>query len=116
VVLVTLAIAAPAGAATWPTSRTARHWHPSRAWIRGAVCIHRHESVDWHRRWTDWRGYRSPYAGGLQLLESTWLNAGGRGEPWEWSPREQLYRAWVVWRRDGGSWREWGTAGACGLR
>lgn len=31
-------------------------------------------------------------------------------------PRDQLYRAWLVWKRDGHSWREWGTAGICGLR
>jgi len=32
------------------------------------------------------------------------------------SPREQLYRAWLVYRRDNNSWREWGTAPACGVR
>lgn len=100
----------------WPISVAARRWRPNTIWLRGAVCIHNRESVDWHRRWTDWAGNRSPYAGGLQFLESTWVNAGGRGEPWQWAPREQLYRAWLVWTADGGSWSEWGTAGRCGLR
>ncbi|HMA26108.1 MAG: hypothetical protein ACM33U_08970 [Solirubrobacterales bacterium] len=84
--------------------------------MRGAVCIHLHESVDWHRRWIDWRGHPSPYAGGMQFLQSTWNRAGGRGEPWQWSPREQYFRAFVIWRAGGGSWREWGTAAHCGLR
>ena len=29
---------------------------------------------------------------------------------------EWLYRAYLVYRRDGDSWREWGTARACRLR
>ena len=78
--------------------------------------MHRHESGDWHRRWVDWRGAPSRYAGGLQFTLATWRSVGGRGEPWQWAPREQLYRAWLVWRRDSGSWIEWGTAAACGLR
>jgi hypothetical protein len=89
---------------------------PPAWWLRQASCIHRHESVDWHRRWVDWRGQPSVYAGGMQFRQSTWTSAGGRGEPWQASPREQLYRAWLVYRRDGGSWREWGTASVCGLR
>lgn len=115
VIGVLLSVAATARAQAWPTSAAARHWRPDRGWLRGALCVHRHESVDWHRRWTDYLGRRSSYAGGMQFLQSTWANAGGRGEPWQWSPREQLYRAFVVWGRDGGSWREWGTAGVCGL-
>ena len=115
-VLIFLITIAAAGAESWPTSPAARAWHPLGWWLRQAFCIHNHESTDWHRRWIDWAGRPSPYAGGMQFLESTWRNAGGAGEPWQWSPREQLYRAFVVWSRDGGSWSEWGTAGACGLR
>ncbi len=60
------------------------------------------------------------YGGGWQFLLSTWRSAGGVAETLSditrASPREQLYRAWVVWTRDGGSWSEWGTRGKCGLR
>lgn len=109
-----------------PMSDAARRWRPDREWLRAAFCIHRHESVDWHLAGRDWAGNSSSYYGGMQFLESTWRNAGGPGLPlglhgrmryWasDWAPREQLYRAWRVWSVDGGSWREWGTAGACGL-
>ena len=49
---------------SWPMPKT---WQPPKAWLREALCIHRHESVDWHRRWTNWQGRPSPYAGGMQL-------------------------------------------------
>ena len=32
--------------------------------------------------------------------------------PFSASAQEQLYRAWLVWKRDGGSWRAWGAVGA----
>lgn len=83
--------------------------------MAAAACIHRHESADWHRAWTTWAGAPSPYAGGLQFLESTWRRAGGTGEPWQWSPREQLYRMYRIWLQDGRSFREWGTARDCGV-
>jgi hypothetical protein len=102
----------------WPTSPEARRFHFPPGWLvrSGVWCLHRHESVDWHRRWVDWAGRPSPYAGGLQFMQHTWETAGGRGEPWQWSVREQVYRAFVRWHADGDSWSEWGTAGACGLR
>lgn len=61
------------------------------------------------------------YGGGWQFLLSTWESVNGPGHSLQdiadASPREQLYRAYLVWRRDGGSWAvEWGTAAACGLR
>lgn len=99
-----------------PTSRAARAWHPEPWWLHGAFCVHNHESVDWFLAGRDWAGNPSPYYGGMQFLPSTWRAAGGHGLPSDWSPREQLYRAFVTWRADGGSWREWGTAGMCGLR
>lgn len=62
----------------------------------------------------------------MQFTSGTWASVGGATEKdshgyvvhWAYnaSPREQLYRAWLVWVRDGHSWREWGTASACGLR
>lgn len=111
-----LIMSLPARAARWPTTKAAARWHPPRGWLTDALCIHRHESVLWHRAWTDWQGQPSPYAGGFEFLQSTWASVGGAGEPWQWSAREQLFRAWRVWARDGGSWREWGSAGVCRLR
>src|SRR5262249_12484539 len=99
----------------WPTSPAALRWKPDRGWLRGAFCIHRHESVDWHLAYRDWAGNRSPYSGGMQFLESTWRAAGGTGHAYQWSPREQFYRAWITGLRSGRSWRQWGTAGRCGL-
>jgi hypothetical protein len=91
--------------------------------MREALCIHRHESVGWHRDHVDWRGSPSLYSGGLQFMVRTWRSAGGAGDAWQWSPREQLWRAYLVWDRDAGkphdgigSWREWGSRRACGLR
>ena len=76
--------------------------------------------------WHDNTG--NQYFGGLQWLRSTWLRAGGHdyaaflhpGDsryPFPASPREEIYRMWiVVTRQDHGSFHEWGTAGLCGLR
>jgi hypothetical protein len=92
-----------------------RRWHAPRWWLREAVCIHDHEGA-----WNDETG--NGYSGGMQFLPSTWASVGGMGRPSAASPREQLYRAYLVWDRDAGkphdgkgSWREWGTAGICGL-
>jgi hypothetical protein len=92
----------------WPT------W-----WLTQAICIHGKEGA-----LTDNTG--NSYFGGWQFLRSTWESVGGPYEiafdhpgdpsyPFTAPAREQLFRAWLVWNRDGGSWREWGTAGACGL-
>ena len=88
-------------------------WQPPAFWLQQAACVHGHEG--------SWRAATgNGYEGGLQFLRSTWVSVGGSvASNGRWasvvSSREQLYRAWLVWRRDGGSWREWGTAGACGL-
>jgi hypothetical protein len=100
--------------ARWPTGEAMR-WRAPKGWLQQAFCIHRHESVDWYRAYTDWAGNPSPYSGGMQFLLSTWRRAGGTGHAYEWRPREQVYRAYVIWLRNGGSWREWGTRGKCGL-
>lgn len=113
---------AEATAARSPVSSAARmpkRWHAPRWWLRQAVCIHSKEGA-----WNAATG--NGYEGGMQFLASTYQRVGGRvrydryGHPWHWasldSPREQLYRAWLVYRQDGSSWREWGTARACGLR
>ena len=71
------------------------------------MCIHRHESTNWHI-------YNPPYANGFQFLLSTWQRAGGSSARWvSASPREQTFRAWRIWKMDGGSWREWSTAYLC---
>lgn len=77
------------------------------------MCIHSREGA-----WNAATG--NSYEGGMQFLLSTWRSVGGpvhRSGHWAsvYSPREQLYRSYLVWRRDGGSWREWGTAGVCGV-
>ena len=96
-----------------------RHWHAPRWFLKAALCIHSREGA-----WTDNTG--NSYFGGGQMLRSTWLRAGGgwyaafdhpgdRRYPFTASPREQLYRMWVIYLLDRRSFREWGTASACGL-
>lgn len=101
-----------------------RHWRAPRWWLPQAVCIHGHEGA-----WPDNTG--NTYFGGMQMLENTWTRAGGGhyaafdhpGDsryPFTASIREQLYRAWVIYRKykttwRPGSWSEWGTRGKCGL-
>ena len=85
------------------------HHRPYPRWWRlEAACIRSHEG--W---WTANTG--NGYYGAYQFLLSTWQSVGGRGLPSAASPAEQTYRAHRVWARDGGSWREWGTARVCGL-
>lgn len=88
-----------------------RWWHAPAWWLPGALCVHSHESGNWHI-------YNPPYANGFQFTLYTWQSVGGSASNWvSASPREQLYRAWLVWKRDGGSWREWpNTSRMCGLR
>lgn len=94
--------------------------HPSRPGSRatGAWCIHEHEGA-----FDDNTG--NTYFGGLQMLPSTWYSVGGPYEkafdhpgdpryPFAASPREQMYRAYLIWKRDGG-WFEWGSRGLCDL-
>lgn len=90
-------------------SSAAKRWVAPAGWEREAACIRSHEG--W---WTANTG--NGYYGAYQFLLGTWRSAGGVGYPHLASPREQSYRAYLVWRRDGGSWREWGTKGMCGLR
>lgn len=97
-----------------PAGAVPAAWHAPRAWLPGAICIHAHEGA-WTNAGVDWQGRPSPYYGGFQFLLSTWRSVGGIVRPDLASPREQLYRAFLVWARDGGSWREWGSARACGL-
>jgi hypothetical protein len=85
------------------------NWHAPRWWLAQAVCIHSKEGA-----WDSETG--NGYSGGMQFTGYTWRSVGGVGLPSRASPREQLYRAWLVYRRDGNSWREWSSARPCGLR
>lgn len=105
-----------------------KHWHAPRPWLYQAWCLHDGVLRDTHGlhlysvgsgegAWNAATG--NGYEGGLQFLLSTWLRAGGgvdsRGH---WAsvatPREQLYRAWRIFRSHRsaahpyGSWSEWG--------
>jgi len=105
--LTLLIAAAPSRSSGYPTSAP-EAWRAPGWWLSQAACIRSHEG--W---WTANTG--NGYYGAYQFLASTWRSVGGPSLPHLVSPREQTYRAWLVWRRDGGSWREWGTAGRCGV-
>jgi hypothetical protein len=100
-----------------------KHWSARLStppgWYQQALCVHGREGA-----WNAATG--NGYEGGMQFLLSTWLSVGGPVQHFRFggishwasvvSPKEQLYRAYLVWKGDGGSWRQWGTARACGLR
>ena len=88
----------------------------SAAWLAQARCVHAHEGP-----WTANTG--NGYYGGMQFAATTWVRAGGVPQtafahpgdarfPFRVPVAEQLHRAWIVWKRDGGTWRSWGTVGA----
>jgi hypothetical protein len=82
-------------------------WQPPAWWLTQAACIRAHEG--W---WTANTG--NGYYGAYQFLLSTWRAVGGPGYPHQASPREQTYRAWLVWNLNGRRWAgQWGTAGMC---
>jgi hypothetical protein len=95
---------------------SAADWAPSAAWLVQAHCIHVKEGA-----WTANTG--NGYYGGMQFAAQTWKRVGGKPDPAFRHPGnpaypfratsiEQTYRAWVLWKRDGGSWRSWGAVGA----
>lgn len=64
------------------------------------------------------------YTTGLQFTLYTWQSVFTPAErslyiyahPASATPEQVIYRAWLVYQRDGNSWREWGsTKTACGL-
>jgi transglycosylase-like protein len=88
---------------------------PSASWLAQARCVHLKEGP-----WTANTG--NGYFGGFQFAAKTWRRIGGRrdasfghpGDPrFPFSPTaaEQLRRAWLLWKADGGSWRSWGAVG-----
>jgi resuscitation-promoting factor RpfA len=93
-------------------------WTPPASWLGQARCIHRHEGP-----WSANTG--NGYFGGFQFSAGTWRRLGGSKQaalahpgdpefPFTALAAEQFYRAWLLWRRDGGSWRSWGAVGiAC---
>ncbi len=105
--LIALVLAWPAAAAPSP---------PGAAWLAQAHCIHLKEA--------GWRANTgNGYFGGMQFMAATWKRVGGKADPAFAHPgdpaypfaaasAEQLYRAWLLWKRDGGTWRSWGTVGA----
>lgn len=85
-------------------------------WLSEALCIHRHESTDWHKT-TTWQGYPSVDHGGMQISVYTWAAYAPHGypsDPAAASPYQQLVVAYLIWRHDG-DWREWQTAPDCNL-
>jgi hypothetical protein len=120
-----ISLVAPAALAV-ATAITTVKAHPAEAfslprwWVGEALCIHRHESVDWHRT-TDWLGQPSVDHGGMQIDVRTWLSVAPKGfprEPAAASPRQQLVVAYRIWqangRRFGGS--QWPRSSvACGV-
>jgi hypothetical protein len=85
-------------------------------WLAQAQCVHTREGS-----WAANTG--NGYFGGMQFAAATWLRVGGapdpafkhpgsRAHPFRASAQEQLYRAWLVWKRDGGTWRSRGAVGS----
>jgi hypothetical protein len=104
--LAALLLAAPASAAGGS---------PSAAWMLQARCIHAKEGA-----WVANTG--NGFFGGMQFKAPTWRSVGGKADPafghpgdprfpFSASPEEQLYRAWLLWKRDGGTWKSWGPVG-----
>ena len=102
-----LVLALPAAAADWS---------PPADWLAQARCVHSKEAP-----WNANTG--NGYYGGMQFAAKTWKRVGGKHDaafthpgnaayPFRASAIEQLYRAWLVWRRDGGSWRSWNAVGS----
>lgn len=104
-----------------PRLAGAPRWAASADAVRVANC----ESADLHR-WPHSSGAR--YLGGprgvhnraanghygkWQFAPSTWRSVGGRGNAADASEREQDYRAWLLWRREG--WRPWECASILGI-
>lgn len=88
----------------------------SQQWLTHARCIHVKEGP-----WTANTG--NGYFGGMQFAAQTWKRVGGTPDPafkhpgdpaypFRASAQEQLYRAWLLWKHDGGTWRSWGAVGA----
>ena len=102
-----LALAAPGSSANWT---------PPATWLAQAQCVHKHEAP-----WSANTG--NGYFGGMQFSIPTWRrlkgamvpafkHPGDAAFPFSASQTEQLYRAWLLWKSDSGTWRSWGAVGA----
>ena len=97
---------------------TAAESGPTATWLQQARCVHLKEGP-----WSANTG--NGYYGGFQFAAQTWRRLGGKrdpafahpgnpGFPFGASATEQLHRAWLLWKQDGGTWRSWGAVGrAC---
>lgn len=88
-------------------------------WLRQADCIHRHESLDWHRV-TDWTGAYSRDHGGMQIDVDTWRAYRLDGFPTDPATAtriQQLEVAYRIWRANGQRWGgQWpNSSRECGL-
>jgi hypothetical protein len=94
----------------------AAEWSPSPSWLVQAKCVHVKEGA-----WTANTG--NGYFGGFQFAAKTWKRLGGAPDsafahpgntlyPFHATAGEQLFRAWLLWKHDGGSWKSWGAVGA----
>jgi Transglycosylase-like domain len=92
----------PAQAHAWPV--------PPAYWRKQAACI------TWAESRNNPKAVGDGSYGLFQFELATWVSVGGMGSPTDASRSEQTYRAWLVYSRDGHSWREWSTARGCGLR
>jgi len=105
--------------------RPAHHgWHAPPSWLVGAICVHEHESGDWHygpahhpSTGASWNGYYNGFQFTLGTFERAERLTGIHADP-EWAPIPvQVRLAYAIWHSDGGSWREWPTSSRlCGLR
>lgn len=92
------------------------HW-----WLTEALCIHRHESVNWHQT-TTWQGYPSVDTGGMQIDSGTWSVMAPRNYPSLpalATPRQQLLVSYRIWAANGDRFggNQWPmSAESCGLR
>lgn len=120
-------------ARTWPERRAlGRRYHHGPDYWQGPVAFYRTTDVpDGIRGGSGegaWNNVNSLYGGGLQFMLGTYNRAAGLAKgklPYAASKADisrlpaaaQVYAAFMIWRQDGGSWREWPeTSRACGLR
>lgn len=105
------------------TASAKENLKPTAAWLKQAQCIHRHESMDWHRV-TDWLGYPSVDHGGMQIEVSVWqtylqkyprITRGYPSDPAWATPWQQLQVAYLIWRDDGWAHPWPNTSVVCGL-
>jgi len=92
-----------------------------RWWVTEALCIHRHEAMNWHQT-TTWQGYPSDDTGGLQIETGTWDEMAPSGYPQlaaSASPWQQLVVAYRIWTANGRSFggNQWPLSSeSCGLQ